>query len=78
LILKIHKEIFHGKTQEITQEVIVDEIAGMATILIGKTGNTNPVEVFQWLEYSNSRGELFMQNTGNKLQVASCGVFILK
>jgi len=38
----------------------VDEIAGMANVLMGEAGDGTPAAVFRGLEYSKSGGELFM------------------
>jgi len=54
------KRDLHGKTLEITLEAIVDEIAGMANMLMGEAGDGTPAVVFRGLEYSKSGGELFM------------------
>jgi len=50
----------HGKALEITLEAVVDEIAGMANMLMGEAGDGTPAAVFRGLEYSKSGGELFM------------------
>ncbi len=49
----------HGRILEITLEAIVDEIAGMANMLIGEAGDATPVAVFRGLKYSRSGGSLF-------------------
>lgn len=49
----------HGRKLEITLEAIVDEIAGMANMLIGEAGDATPVAVFRGLKYSRSGGSLF-------------------
>ncbi|MFB3764350.1 MAG: coenzyme F420-0:L-glutamate ligase [Methanotrichaceae archaeon] len=51
----------HGKVLEITLESIVDEIAGMANLLIGEAGDGTPVAVIRGLKYPKTGGELFMQ-----------------
>jgi coenzyme F420-0:L-glutamate ligase / coenzyme F420-1:gamma-L-glutamate ligase len=53
----------HGKTLEITLEAIVDEIAGMANMLMGEAGDGTPAAVLRGLEYSKFGGELFMSES---------------
>jgi coenzyme F420-0:L-glutamate ligase/coenzyme F420-1:gamma-L-glutamate ligase len=50
----------HGKQLEITQEAVIDEIAGMANLLMGEAGDGMPVAVIRGLKYSGSGGQLFM------------------
>ena len=50
----------HGKQLEITQEATIDEIAGMANLLMGEAGDGTPVAVIRGLKYSRSGGRLFM------------------
>ncbi|VVB69266.1 Coenzyme F420:L-glutamate ligase [uncultured archaeon] len=50
----------HGKVLEITLEAIVDEIAGMANLLMGEAGDGTPAVVFRGLKYPRSGGSLFM------------------
>ena len=50
----------HGKQLEITQEATIDEIAGMANLLMGEAGDGTPVAVIRGLQYSRSGGQLFM------------------
>jgi len=50
----------HGKRLEITQEATIDEIAGMANLLMGEAGDGTPVAVIRGLKYSRSGGQLFM------------------
>jgi coenzyme F420-0:L-glutamate ligase / coenzyme F420-1:gamma-L-glutamate ligase len=50
----------HGKRLEITQEATIDEIAGMANLLMGEAGDGMPVAVIRGLRYSRSGGQLFM------------------
>jgi len=54
------KKDLHGKTLEITLEAIVDEIAGMANLLMGEAGDGTPVAVFRGLDYPKSGEGLFM------------------
>lgn len=49
----------HGRKLEITLEAIVDEIAGMANMLIGEAGDATPVAVFRGMKYPRSGGNLF-------------------
>lgn len=49
----------HGRKLEITLEAIVDEIAGMANMLIGEAGDATPAAVFRGLKYSRIGGSLF-------------------
>jgi coenzyme F420-0:L-glutamate ligase / coenzyme F420-1:gamma-L-glutamate ligase len=51
----------HGKVLEITLESIVDEIAGMANLLIGEAGDGTPAAVIRGLKYPKTGGTLFMQ-----------------
>lgn len=48
-----------GREIEITQEAIVDEIAGMANFLMGEGGDGTPVAVVRGLEYPKSGGGIF-------------------
>ena len=48
-----------GRKLEITLEAIVDEIAGMANMLIGEAADATPAAVFRGLKYSRSGGSLF-------------------
>jgi len=50
----------HGRALEITQEAIVDEIAGMANLLMGEAGDGTPAAVFRGLLYPRSGGTVFM------------------
>jgi coenzyme F420-0:L-glutamate ligase/coenzyme F420-1:gamma-L-glutamate ligase len=50
----------HGRALEITQEAIVDEIAGMANLLMGEAGDGTPAAVFRGLLYPRSSGTVFM------------------
>ena len=50
----------HGRVLEITLESIVDEIAGMANLLIGEAGDGTPVAVLRGLKYPKAGGALFM------------------
>jgi coenzyme F420-0:L-glutamate ligase/coenzyme F420-1:gamma-L-glutamate ligase len=50
----------HGRKLEITQEAIVDEIAGMANLLMGEAGDGTPVAVIRGLKHPSSGGSLFM------------------
>jgi len=49
----------HGRTLEITLEAIVDEIAGMANMLMGEAADATPAAVFRGLRYSRSGGSIF-------------------
>lgn len=49
----------HGRKLEITLEATVDEIAGMANMLMGEASDATPVAVFRGLKYSRSGGSLF-------------------
>lgn len=53
------EEDMHGRRLEITLESIVDEIAGMANMLMGEAGDGTPAAVFRGLTYSRSGGTLF-------------------
>ncbi len=53
------EEDIHGRKLEITLESTVDEIAGMANMLMGEAGDGTPVAVFRGLTYSRSGGTLF-------------------
>jgi coenzyme F420-0:L-glutamate ligase/coenzyme F420-1:gamma-L-glutamate ligase len=48
-----------GRELEITLEAIVDEIAGMANLLMGEGGDGTPVVVVRGLEFSKSGGRIF-------------------
>ncbi len=48
-----------GRELEITLEAIVDEIAGMANLLMGEGGDGTPVVVVRGLELPNSGGRIF-------------------
>jgi len=50
----------HGKVLEITLEAIVDEIAGMANLLMGEAGDGTPAVVFRGLRYPRCGGSVFM------------------
>ena len=50
----------HGRALEITQEAIVDEIAGMANLLMGEAGDGTPAAVFRGLLYPRNGGTVFM------------------
>jgi len=50
----------HGRPLEITLEAVVDEIAGMANMLMGEAGDGTPAAVFRGLKYPKSGGMLFM------------------
>ncbi len=50
----------HGRRLEITLEATIDEIAGMANLLMGEAGDGTPVAVIRGLKYSRSGGRLFM------------------
>jgi coenzyme F420-0:L-glutamate ligase / coenzyme F420-1:gamma-L-glutamate ligase len=50
----------HGKTLEITLEAVVDEVAGMANMLMGEAGDGTPAAVLRGLDYSKFGGKLFM------------------
>ncbi len=50
----------HGKVLEITLESIIDEIAGMANLLIGEAGDGTPAAVIRGLKYPKAGGDLFM------------------
>lgn len=50
----------HGKVLEITEEAIVDEIAGFANLLMGEAGDRTPAVVFRGLKYPRSGGTVFM------------------
>lgn len=49
----------HGSALEITLEAIVDEIAGLANMLMGEAGDGTPAAVFRGLNYPKSGGNLF-------------------
>lgn len=49
----------NGRLLEITKEAIVDEIAGMANMLMGEAGGGTPAVVFRGLEYPHSGDTLF-------------------
>ena len=48
-----------GRALEITLEAIVDEIAGMANLLMGEGGDGTPVVVVRGLEFPKSGGRIF-------------------
>jgi coenzyme F420-0:L-glutamate ligase/coenzyme F420-1:gamma-L-glutamate ligase len=48
-----------GRVLEITLEAIVDEIAGMANLLMGEGGDATPVVIVRGLSYPRSGGEIF-------------------
>ena len=48
-----------GRVLEITLEAIVDEIAGMADLLMGEGGDATPVVIVRGLFYPRSGGEIF-------------------
>jgi coenzyme F420-0:L-glutamate ligase/coenzyme F420-1:gamma-L-glutamate ligase len=48
-----------GRELEITLEAIVDEIAGMANLLMGEGGDGTPVVVVRGLEFPKSGGRIF-------------------
>jgi coenzyme F420-0:L-glutamate ligase/coenzyme F420-1:gamma-L-glutamate ligase len=50
----------HGRVLEITLEAIVDEIAGMANLLMGEAGDGTPAVVFRGLKYPCTGGSVFM------------------
>jgi len=50
----------HGRTLEITLEAVVDEIAGMANMLMGEAGDGTPAAVLRGLNYPKSGNALFM------------------
>jgi coenzyme F420-0:L-glutamate ligase/coenzyme F420-1:gamma-L-glutamate ligase len=54
------KRDMHGKALEITLEAIVDEIAGMANLLMGEADDGTPAAVFRGLLYPRSGGRVFM------------------
>jgi coenzyme F420-0:L-glutamate ligase/coenzyme F420-1:gamma-L-glutamate ligase len=49
----------HGRPLEITQESIVDELAGAANLLMGEAGDGTPAVVFRGLNFPRSGGRLF-------------------
>ncbi len=49
-----------GRVLGIALESILDEIAGMANLLIGEAGDGTPVAVLRSLKYPNAGGTLFM------------------
>lgn len=49
----------HGRALEITVEAIVDEIAGMANLIMGEAGDATPAAVIRGLKYPRSGGNLF-------------------
>ncbi len=49
----------YGRKLEITLEAIVDEIAGMANMLMGEADGGTPAAVFRGLKYSRLGGSLF-------------------
>lgn len=53
------KKDLHGRKLEITMEAIVDEIAGMANLLMGEAGGGTPAVVFRGLRCPGSGGQLF-------------------
>jgi len=50
----------HGRVLEITLEAIVDEIAGLANLLMGEAGDGTPAVVFRGLKYPGAGGSVFM------------------
>jgi coenzyme F420-0:L-glutamate ligase/coenzyme F420-1:gamma-L-glutamate ligase len=50
----------HGRTLEITLEAVVDEIAGIANMLMGEAGDGTPAAVLRGLNYPKSGNALFM------------------
>jgi len=55
----------HGRALEITLEAVVDEIAGMANMLMGEAGDGTPVAVVRGLKYPAVDGTLFMPKDGD-------------
>jgi len=53
------KSDLEGRELEITLEAIVDEIAGMANLLMGEGGDGTPVVVVRGLEFPKSGGRAF-------------------
>ncbi len=53
------KRDLEGRELEITLEAIVDEIAGMANLLMGEGGDGTPVVVVRGFEHPKSGGKLF-------------------
>lgn len=53
------KSDLEGRVLEITLEAIVDEIAGMANLLMGEGGDGTPVVVVRGLELPRSGGRIF-------------------
>ncbi len=53
------KRDLEGRELEITLEAIVDEIAGMANLLMGEGGDGTPVVVVRGLELPRSGGRIF-------------------
>jgi coenzyme F420-0:L-glutamate ligase / coenzyme F420-1:gamma-L-glutamate ligase len=49
----------YGRALEITLEAVVDEIAGMANLLMGEAGDGTPAAVIRGLNYPRSGGNLF-------------------
>jgi coenzyme F420-0:L-glutamate ligase/coenzyme F420-1:gamma-L-glutamate ligase len=49
----------YGRPLEITEEAIVDELAGAANLLMGEAGDGTPAVVFRGLSYPRSDGSLF-------------------
>lgn len=49
----------NGRVLEITRESIVDEIAGMANMLMGEAGGGTPAVVFRGLDYPRFGGKIF-------------------
>jgi coenzyme F420-0:L-glutamate ligase/coenzyme F420-1:gamma-L-glutamate ligase len=49
----------YGRPLEITEESIVDELAGAANLLMGEAGDGTPAVVFRGLSYPRSGGGLF-------------------
>jgi coenzyme F420-0:L-glutamate ligase/coenzyme F420-1:gamma-L-glutamate ligase len=50
----------HGRRLEITQEATIDEIAGMANLLMGEAGDGTPVAVIRGLQYPRKGPGIFM------------------
>jgi coenzyme F420-0:L-glutamate ligase / coenzyme F420-1:gamma-L-glutamate ligase len=50
----------HGRVLEITLEAVVDEITGMANMLMGEAGDGTPAAILRGLKYPEVEGTLFM------------------
>jgi coenzyme F420-0:L-glutamate ligase/coenzyme F420-1:gamma-L-glutamate ligase len=59
----------HGRPLEITQESIVDELAGAANLLMGEAGDGTPAVVFRGLDYPKSGGNLFRPQSQDVIRV---------